>query len=1161
MKKFLSCLVSGFLFVTSIPLTPAIISYGADNYFDGSGTADSPYIIKSEQDIRQLSNLINEGSNDYAKANYIQISDIEISQEFIPIGANGSTPFTGTYNGNYCSVSGLNINSDFQFVGFFGAVNGGTVSNLSVYGDISSIDNNNSSTGGILGELSNGGTIINCSFSGTVSSTANNVGGIVGQVVKNANIKSCYVNADISGKENVGGLLGYITDDESKSDVLLSNSYMVGNVASTSNSNTVGGIAGCLHLLNSESSLYANSNFYLNSACSEGAIQSTSYTGCTKAGEAALKAWYDELGSPYIANSEQNGFNNGYPIFEWQSTPYSFVGNGTADEPYQISSKKELEIMRDLINSQYSCGKYNNAYYKQTADIDLEGENWIPIGKRIINGEEKNVSFFGNYNGQGHKITNLYIDRADKYTGLFGSFNGDKFIENLIVFGTVNSSSSSVGGICGEICNGGGTIRNCAFIGDVKGSSGSIGGIVGFAWQNANIENCYHNGNITNTGSSSAGGIVGHCSLGYDLESNVVIDSCYHVGKITGYSAESGGILGYCEKFGNTTSNISINNCYYLKDSVKSGVNGDITSYDITKLSSNLLKNVAADLGTVYVTNKYSDLNDGYPIFFFQTSEGLLGDANSDGSFNVADVVMLQKWLLCAGELTCWGNVDFCQDNKIDVFDLVLMKRYLINLGGTSSGLPSSIKLNATNKTLTVGQTAQLTATVLPETASNNNVTWSSDNTSVATVDKNGLVKAISPGNTTITAKTSSGNKQASCLITVATPTIKLDSTSKSLYIGDSSTLIATVNPSGTSVVWSTSDSKVVTVDGGKIKAVSSGDATITAKINVGGKDYPASCKVTVNKPSITLNKSSISMYVGDTSTISATVVPAGVSVSWTSSNSNVASVSSSGSVSAVSNGSATITASFTYNGTTYSATCSVSVKKPTISLSSSSGTMYPGDSRTIYASVDPSGSYVSWSSSNTGVATVSGGTITAKSAGSATITASFTYGGKTYSATYSVTVYAISLTLSSYSGSINTDVYNFSFYDGGVGYGVSLPSTSYSPSGGSVSWSVVSGNGYISGSKMIMRQPGTCTARCTFTYNGYSVSQDYTYSLSTYKTTTANNNIRSTPNGTQIGKVPGGVTVSLSELSMLGTVSGSGSLWGKVYYNGISGWIIVSQW
>ena len=63
-------------------------------------------------------------------------------------------------------------------------------------------------------------------------------------------------------------------------------------------------------------------------------------------------------------------------------------------------------------------------------------------------------------------------------------------------------------------------------------------------------------------------------------------------------------------------------------------------------------------------------------------SDEVIGDVNSDGVFNVADVVMMQKWLLCAGDLTDWQAGDLCRDERIDVFDLCLMKRLLIEKEG-----------------------------------------------------------------------------------------------------------------------------------------------------------------------------------------------------------------------------------------------------------------------------------------------------------------------------------------------------------------------------------------------------------------------------------------------------------------------------------------------
>ena len=63
-----------------------------------------------------------------------------------------------------------------------------------------------------------------------------------------------------------------------------------------------------------------------------------------------------------------------------------------------------------------------------------------------------------------------------------------------------------------------------------------------------------------------------------------------------------------------------------------------------------------------------------------------MGDVNMDGEFNVSDLVLLQKWLLAVpdAELKDWKAADFCEDNRLDVFDLCLMRKQLIAKTQTS---------------------------------------------------------------------------------------------------------------------------------------------------------------------------------------------------------------------------------------------------------------------------------------------------------------------------------------------------------------------------------------------------------------------------------------------------------------------------------------------
>ena len=165
---------------------------------------------------------------------------------------------------------------------------------------------------------------------------------------------------------------------------------------------------------------------------------------------------------------------------------------------------------------------------------------------------------------------------------------------------------------------------------------------------------------------------------------------------------------------------------------------------------------------------------------------------------------------------------------------------------------PTSVSLNKTSLTLDVGKSYTLTKTVSPSNAATS-YTWSSSNTSVATVDENGKVTAKQVGTATITVTTANG-KTASCNVTVqavqAVPTsVSLNKTSLTLDVSKSYTLAKTVSPSNavTSYTWSSSNTSVATVDSnGKVTAKKAGTATITVKTSNG---KTATCKVTVNLP------------------------------------------------------------------------------------------------------------------------------------------------------------------------------------------------------------------------------------------------------------------------------------------------------------------------
>ena len=249
----------------------------------------------------------------------------------------------------------------------------------------------------------------------------------------------------------------------------------------------------------------------------------------------------------------------------------------------------------------------------------------------------------------------------------------------------------------------------------------------------------------------------------------------------------------------------------------------------------------------------------------------------------------------------------------------------------TSIDLPSTLSLE-------VGKSKTLTPTVVPSDATYT-LSWSSSNTSVATVTQSGLVTAKAAGATIITVRTDNG-KSDDCLVTVTqsavSPTsVSVTPTSLSLEVNQTANLTATVYPSNatTSLTWSSSNTNVAKVSNGKVTAVGAGSCVITVKTSNGKS---ATCNVVVAEPvvnptSVYVSPSSLSLEVNETANLTATVYPsnATTSLTWSTSNSSVAKVTN-GKVTAVGAGTCMITVK-TSNGR--SASCNVTVK------SSNSGT------------------------------------------------------------------------------------------------------------------------------------------------------------------------------------------------------------------------------
>lgn len=266
------------------------------------------------------------------------------------------------------------------------------------------------------------------------------------------------------------------------------------------------------------------------------------------------------------------------------------------------------------------------------------------------------------------------------------------------------------------------------------------------------------------------------------------------------------------------------------------------------------------------------------------------------------------------------------------------------NLVVTTSGpvgpvAVTGVTVSPTSTSIEAGQTAQLTATVLPANADNQNISWSTGDAAIASVDDNGKVTANGVGKTTITVTTEDGGFTAFCEVTVTAPPAPIEVESISMKaattigIGSSETLVVTYYPedanTGKALTWKSDDTSIATVDAnGKVTGVAAGKTTITAT-TANGKS--ATCEVTVQAIAVTgvsLDKTSATIKIGSSTTLKATVTPDDATnkeVTWSSSDNTIASVTN-GTVSGIKEGTATITVTTKDGG--FKAQCTVTVQK-----------------------------------------------------------------------------------------------------------------------------------------------------------------------------------------------------------------------------------------
>ena len=336
---------------------------------------------------------------------------------------------------------------------------------------------------------------------------------------------------------------------------------------------------------------------------------------------------------------------------------------------YQISSPSELAWFAENINT---GGARHNAVL--LSDIELGNFAWTPIGN-------SSKQFTGSFNGNGHAVSEIYVNDNANYKGLFG-YVKDASIVGITVSGSVEGKQY-VGGLAGLV-TGSSIIERCANNCSVAGSGTYVGGVVGHLNSaTAVLKNCYNAGDVS--GTTNCGGVIGNNNQ------SAVMENIYNVGIVSGKT------VGAC--VGGTTAKTNLSNAF------------SIYEYDIvdnhTLVSRETMASgeVAYRLGDAFFQTIGIDdrpMFEGLKVYF---------DANANEYYNNAVSFEIDP-----------GEGD--DEVKVEAGEIVMH-------------VDGSYRLSLI---------AYPTGSRLPE------VEWSSSDSSIVSVNADGMITAVGLGQTTIKA-------------------------------------------------------------------------------------------------------------------------------------------------------------------------------------------------------------------------------------------------------------------------------------------------------------------------------------------------------------------------------------------------------------------------
>jgi len=423
-------------------------------------------------------------------------------------GATAATGFSGSFDGNGYTITGLTIDATATTQGLFGYIStGGEVRNLGLM-DVN-IKNSAANTGSIAGQ--NAGTIENCYVTGMIESTstlaAANVGGLVGGNLAGGVVDGCFAAVTITAAGgNIGGIVG-INTTATDNNAIVSNCFALNESISTTHATatTIGRVTGSAGGTRSNNLAWrgipvvTSGGVWTPNFAANGKDAPNIFADDLKA---SVNNWPDVFQSaPWVwTNDKMPSFNNS-PALDW---PEYLVDIGIdPDDPILIHTIDDLR----KVGRHGANGWTLDAHYRLMDNITLPSvpvgqSNWVSIGN------DYNAYFDGTFDGNGHTITNLTISTTTGSNGcMFNTINTESMIKNL---GLIDVNISVNGRTGGLVINNYGSVINCFITGKIVNTSTApqvpVGGLVGMNL--GTITNCFSLVTVT-ANSGFIGGIAG----------------------------------------------------------------------------------------------------------------------------------------------------------------------------------------------------------------------------------------------------------------------------------------------------------------------------------------------------------------------------------------------------------------------------------------------------------------------------------------------------------------------------------------------------------------------------------------------------------------------------------------------------------------------------